>query len=381
MTGMRLVGWLFDERFTAIRLAVVSLTGVAYLALAPDARAQSGLEWTLAVGVLVAGFAGIWSPLAVVCGTSAALAAGYLSGVDSDVVPAVALAWAMFELGARRYGWQIWCGLAFGIAATLLSGYSGAVEVVLTIVYRMAVGLAAPLLLGLHVRTLRDLSRQAADRARQEVDRVRAEERASIARELHDLVAHHVASIVLRVAVARDVLPVDDPRVRQVLDDVHTTGTGALADLRRLVAVLRDPGTAQPPSVVDPSGLPVALRFAVDRSERIGLTVEADIDPAIAGVDARTAHAMLRLTQEGLANVAKHAGTAARARLSIRLGDDRVEFELQDFGGPPVPGASSSGHGLIGLRERVEVLGGSLRAGATGSGWRLTALVPTGAAS
>ncbi|MEH1125567.1 sensor histidine kinase [Micromonospora sp. CPCC 206061] len=381
MTGMRLAGRLFDERFTAIRLAVVTLTGVAYLALAPEARVLSGLEWTLAVGVLAAGFAGIWSPFAVVCGTSAALAAGYLSGVDSDAVPAVALAWAMFELGARRYGWQIWCGLAFGVAATLLSGSSGAVEVALTVVYRMAAGLAAPLLLGLHVRTLRDLGRQAADRARQEVDRVRAEERASIARELHDLVAHHVASIVLRVAVARDVLPVDDPRVRQVLDDVHATGTGALTDLRRLVALLREAGAAQPPSVVDPSGLPVALRSAVDRSERIGLTVQVNIDPAIAGVDARTAHAMLRLTQEGLANVAKHAGTAARARLSIRRSGDRVEFDLQDFGGTSAPAVDSDGHGLIGLRERVEVLGGSLRAGATGTGWRLTALLPAGAAS
>jgi signal transduction histidine kinase len=260
----------------------------------------------------------------------------------------------------------------------MLSDYDEVLDVALTVLYAAGAAVAAPLLLGLHVRALSELNRQAADRARQELSRVRAEERTNIARELHDLVAHHVASIVLRVAVARNVLPLDDPRVRQVLDDVHSTGSGALADLRRLVAVLREPGSAQPPSFVDSKGLPVALRSAVERSHQIGLTVQVDIDPEVVGLDSRTALAVLRLTQEGLANVAKHAGRAARARLSIQLGDDQVEFDLRDFGGTtPATGAPNGGHGLIGLRERVEVLGGRLQAGPADSGWRLTALVPT----
>ncbi|HCU48655.1 MAG TPA: hypothetical protein DGG94_02315, partial [Micromonosporaceae bacterium] len=74
------------------------------------------------------------------------------------------------------------------------------------------------------------------------------------------------------------------------------------------------------------------------------------------------------------------AGTAARARLSIQLSGDQVEFDLQDFGGPSAP-ATGGGHGLIGLRERVEVLGGRLQAGPADSGWRLTALVPRMAAA
>lgn len=369
---------LFDERYTALRLTLVTLSGVGYLVLAPDGRTMSTVDLLLAIGVLIFGYVGIWSPFAVVCGIAAALGVGYLFGAQNDTVPAVALAWAMFELGARRSGWQVWCGLVLGMAGSMASDYDEALEVALTVLYSAAAGVAAPLLLGLHVRALAESNRLAADRAGQELSRVRAEERTNIARELHDLVAHHVASIVLRVAVARNVLPLDDPRVRQVLDDVHSTGSGALADLRRLVAVLRDPGAAQPESFVDPSGLPVALGSAVERSHQIGLSVEADVDPEVVRLDSRTALAVLRLTQEGLANVSKHAGTQARARLSIRLNGDLVEFELRDFGGRAIPAARAAdeGHGLIGLRERVEILGGRLQSGPAGSGWCLTASMP-----
>ncbi|MFI7492022.1 sensor histidine kinase [Micromonospora echinaurantiaca] len=373
---------LFEERYTAIRLTLVSLTGVGYLLLTPAGSTMSPLDRGLAVGVLLFGYLGIWSPFIVVCGVSVAFAVGYLFGADNDAVPSVALAWAMFELGARRSGWQVWTGLVVGVTGSMLSDYDELIDVALTVLYAAAAAVVAPLLLGLHVRALGELNRQAADRARQEVSRVRAEERTAIARELHDLVAHHVASIVLRVAVARNVLPLDDPRVRQVLDDVHATGSGALTDLRRLVAVLRDPGSAREVTFVDPEGLPVALRTAVDRSHRIGLQVQADIDPDVVRLDSRTALAVLRLTQEGLANVAKHAGPAARARLSIQVDDDRVEFELRDCGGPAgsAPGGPA-GHGLVGLRERVEVLGGRLDAGPAGTGWRLSARVPTGVAA
>lgn len=373
--------WVFEERFTPLRLFIVGLSGVGYLVLAPDGEVLTPLDLGLALFTIGFGFVGIWSPLIVVCGLSIAMAVANFFGAGNDSVPTVGLAWAMFELGARREGRQIWIGLAFGVAGTLINDYGELVEVALTVLYAAAAAVATPLLVGTYMRTLRELGRQASERSAQEIQRVRADERASIARELHDLVAHHVASIVLRVAVARNVLPLDDPRVRQVLDDVHATGSGALADLRRLVTVLRDPGAAQHVSFVDPEGLPVALRSAVDSSERIGLSVTADIDPAVAGLDARTALAVLRLTQEGLANVAKHAGTAARARLSVALEGGRVRFELEDSGGPGAGGGGNGagnggGHGLVGLRERVEVLGGELHAGPARSGYLLQARIP-----
>lgn len=379
---MMWVGRLFEERYTAVRLTIVGLSGSGYLIIVPDGTAMSTLDRWFAIGVLIFGYISIWSPFTVVCGLSAALAAGYWFGAHNDLVPTVGLAWALFELGARRSGRQAGAGLAIGMAGGILSDYGELFDTPLPVVYGAAAGIAAPLLVGLYVRALSELNRQATERAVREQSRVRADERTSIARELHDLVAHHVASIVLRVAVARNVLRIDDPRVRQVLDDVHATGSAALADLRRLVEVLRDPGSVQLTSFVDPEGLVVALDSAVERSRRIGLSVAADIDPEVIKLDARTALAVLRLTQEGLANVAKHAGTAATVRLSVRVDDGQVEFDMRDSGGRAELSTAGKGHGLVGLRERVEVLGGSLGAGpdGSGSGWRLRALVPAGAA-
>ncbi|WP_144127335.1 sensor histidine kinase [Catellatospora sichuanensis] len=374
------VGRLFEERYTAVRLTLVVLSGIGYLTLTPEGRSVSVVDLALAIGVLLFAYIGVRWPFASVVWVSLLLGLGSFVGGDNDTVPTVGLAWAMFELGARRGGWRVWTGLGLGLAAHVVSDQNEFAGRPQTVAYGAAAAVAAPLLLGLHVRALGELNRQAAARAAQEQTQVRADERTSIARELHDLVAHHVASIVLRVAVARDVLRVDDPRVRQVLDDVHATGSSALADLRKLVTVLRDPGTAQQVFFVDPQGLPVALQAAVERSNGIGLNVQADIDPEVIRLDSRTALALLRLTQEGLANVARHAGTAARARLSIRLGGDEVAFDLRDFGGPVSPGLPGGGHGLVGLRERVEVLGGRLQAGPVDAGWLLSASLPRAAA-
>ncbi|GIH06474.1 hypothetical protein Rhe02_45410 [Rhizocola hellebori] len=376
------VGRLFDERYTFVRITVLNLSGVGYLVLSPDGRTVSTTDLVIAIFCFAVGYLHLRSPFGVVLALSTVSGIGFVAGADNDMIPTVGLAWAMVELGARRSGWQVWAGLPLAIAGCLASDYSEVLDRPFTALYSSVGAMAMPLLFGLYIRAMGLLARQAADRATQELSRVRADERTSIARELHDLVAHHVASIVLRVAVARNVLPLNDPRVSQVLDDVHATGTSALADLRRLVSVLRDPGSVRQPSFVDPEGLPVALRSAVQRSEQIGLTVEAAVDPEVVRLDSRTALAVLRLTQEGLANVAKHAGTSAHARLDIQVGTDHVEFALRDNGiGPAETGLRHSGgpgggHGLIGLRERVEVLGGQLQAGSAETGWHLQARIP-----
>ncbi|MEV4417658.1 histidine kinase [Catellatospora sp. NPDC049609] len=378
---MRWVGRLFEERYTAVRLTVVGLSGVGYLTLTPEGAALNTADLVLAIAVLVLGYVGVRWPFAAVCVMAALTGLGGFVGGHDDSVPTVGLAWALFELAARRRGRRIAVGLLLGLAGHVFSDLDEFLGGVATVSYGALAATAGPLLLGLHARALAELNRQAAERADRDLERVRAEERTSIARELHDLVAHHVASIVLRTAVARDVLPLADPRARQVLDDVHATGTAALADLRRLVTVLRDPDAAGRVLFVDPEGLPVALDAVVDRSRGLGLTVQTEIDPAVVRLDARTALALLRLTQEGLANVARHAGTETRARLCVRVDGDQVVFELADSGGrTAAAGAGGGGYGLVGLRERVEVLGGVLHAGPTGDGWLLRARIPAHAA-
>jgi signal transduction histidine kinase len=218
------------------------------------------------------------------------------------------------------------------------------------------------------MRSLQEIAWQAKEKAAADAQAARADERTAIARELHDLVAHHVASMVLRIGVARHVLS-PDPKVAQILDDVHASGSSAMADLRTLVSVLRDPDGGHA-AVTD---LQSALRAAVDRIEAAGPEVRAEIDPAVGDLDAVLTLAVLRVVQEGLTNVLKHAGPQAKVMLTVARDGTGVEVSLQDDG----PGAPAApGHGLIGMRERVELAGGRLSTGPTGSGWRVHAKLP-----
>jgi signal transduction histidine kinase len=108
--------------------------------------------------------------------------------------------------------------------------------------------------------------------------------------------------------------------------------------------------------------------------------VEAEIDPAIGGLDAVRGLAVLRLTQEALTNVAKHAGPAATASLKVAMSGSDLTWDVADDGGRPLAGPRDvpvgGGHGLTGMRERVEVLGGALTAGPDGKGWRVSTVLP-----
>jgi signal transduction histidine kinase len=177
-------------------------------------------------------------------------------------------------------------------------------------------------------------------------------------------------------------MPDADPRVTEVLDDVHATGSAALADLRHLVAVLRDPDAVRTDAgltAIEPGALPAALATAVDRAEGTGLVVDADISDAVGSLDAVRGLAVLRLTQEALTNVAKHAGPDARAALTVSVVDGAVHWQVSDDGGPggaPAERPPGGGHGITGMRERVSVLGGTLDAGPSGPGWAVRTVLP-----
>jgi signal transduction histidine kinase len=314
-----------------------------------------------------------------VIGQSALLSAELFVDVSNWTISDVAIFWAIAELAMRAPRWASVAGVAVATVSYGMHDWPSTINEPFTELFGISIGIGMPFLIGAYIRASQQLAQRTAEQANQQMQQVRAEERTSIAREIHDLVAHHVASIVLRVAVARNVLTVTDPRVREVLDDVHSTGTNALADLRKLVTVLRDPGTPRQMSFVDADGLTKALEAAVERSRQIGLTVNAIIDPKVTELDSRTALALLRLVQEGLANVAKHAGDTAHATLKISVTEKATVLELKDFGGTPSTMATpgTKGHGLVGLKERIEVLGGTLSATPESTGWQLTARVPS----
>jgi len=211
------------------------------------------------------------------------------------------------------------------------------------------------------------------EREREEQARIAvAEERARIARELHDIVGHSVSVMTVQAAGVRSLLKPEQEREREALEIIEQTGREALAEMRRLVGVLRRPEEApalapQPSlehveklvSQARESGLPVKLR------------VEGDPVQLPAGVDL-TAY---RLVQEGLTNAIKHA-RAENAEVIVRYGDGQVELTVSDDGAGDGEGVKG-GNGLVGMRERVSVYGGELDAGPRPEGgFRLHATLP-----
>jgi signal transduction histidine kinase len=390
------VGWvsrLFDARDTLVRMALLDLSGVSYLVVGTEGRAPTTLQWILAG--LAFGCALIFyrRPVLSLLAQAILLALSFWL-LDDPMISQVGTGWMLLELAmwARRPR-TIWLGAALVAAVYAVDSIGDPWSRVRSAIFGISAVVGVPLLLGLVIRTTRELSRQATEKTAEEQRRrevesrvARAEERATIARELHDVVAHHVASMVLRVGVARHVLPDVDPRVAEVFDDVHGTGSAALADLRRLVALLRNPDSVRGDAAltaIEPAALPAALSAAVATAERTGVTVDADIDPSVGTLDAARGLALLRLTQEALTNVAKHAGPTANARLRATVLEGDLYWEVTDDGGgtgpatQPVP--PGGGHGLTGMRERVEVLGGTLAAAPTGAGgWRVATTLPAG---
>ncbi len=331
-------------------------------------------------------------PLLGIIVLNVVLTVARVRGVNVDLLVMLPVTVWLVDLVVEQRGRRLVVGVLAGVAtmaASLLNGQfdAEAPRVWFAIAVFLACAAGIPVLIGLNLRSARLAAQQAEDRA-EEVERrrasetkaARAEERAAIARELHDLVAHHVASIVLRVGVARHVVGGRDPAVTEVLDDVHATGSAVLGDLRRLVAVLRDPTTAGADNapLLHPADLPDSLEDTIARSRQAGLTVVSSMDPATAELDAVRGLTVLRVVQEGLTNVLKHAGPGASATVRVAAEEDEVLVEVSDDGAGSRPQfAESGGHGLLGLRERVDLVGGTLDAGPAESGWRVVALLPS----
>jgi signal transduction histidine kinase len=189
-----------------------------------------------------------------------------------------------------------------------------------------------------------------------------AEERARMARELHDIVSHKLSVVVVQAAGARAQA---DEHVSgaATLEKIERSGREALVEMRRLLGVLReddgaDPALAPRPGIEQLTTLADGVRGA-------GLAVELDIDANCAGLPAAIDLSAYRIVQEALTNTLRHAGADAHARVRVRRGREALTIEVIDDGGGQAAAGSpgSSGHGLIGMRERAALLGGELRAG------------------
>ncbi|MFC4372712.1 sensor histidine kinase [Nocardia halotolerans] len=333
--------------------------------------------WLLAVAAAVVFVAGRRWPLAVSLALSALAVPMFRTpawGV-SGLVPFLG-AIALVDVIARTHRRLTVVVATAGWAAAVVLGRVGvhhdtSVGSASTVVEAVAY-VVLPLLLGLYLRGQRDLADNLRLRAADAEARTRIDERAALARELHDVVAHHMASIILRISVAGHVVRQADPRITAVLDDVRGTAADALADIRRLLAALRDPALATV-ALVDTDAVGTEIDAAVSRVRAAGFTVDARLDADLGDLDAVGRLTLLRLVQESLTNVMKHADRTVPVRFRIGRDDHGIELTVRSGGGDPT---GSPGHGIVGMRERAALAGGTLTAGPTDQGWELRAHLP-----
>jgi len=220
-------------------------------------------------------------------------------------------------------------------------------------------------------------------------------ERTRVARELHDIVAHAVSVIVVHADGARYALRTDPDAADRALGTIAATGREALRELRRTVALLR---IDQAPEPLPQHGT-AGLARMVGTMRGAGLAVELELAGELDGIAPEVSLGVHRIVQESLTNTFRHAGPAPKAWVRVHRRDDDVLVEVVDLGhaaagssrepvaakAPPAPvaptlarnGLTGSGLGLVGMRERVAVLGGSLEAGRRPEGgWRVRAIIP-----
>jgi signal transduction histidine kinase len=191
---------------------------------------------------------------------------------------------------------------------------------------------------------------------------VRAE-RARIARELHDVIAHSLSVMVVQAGAAEDLLRSDPQRAARAMAEVQRAGRRALTETGRLLHLIRDDeelGLAPQPGAGDLASLAEEFR-------RSGLPVDLDLDGRTEGLPPGVDLSVYRIVEEGLTNALKHA-RGARTHVRFRRLCDEVAVDVTNEGGSNALAWGSGGHGLIGLRERVAVFGGTLAAGPTADG-------------
>ena len=186
-----------------------------------------------------------------------------------------------------------------------------------------------------------------------------AEERARIARELHDVVAHNVSIMVVQAGAERRAIGDERPDTSEALATIEETGRAALAEMRRLLGMLRrsddELALAPQPSLRHLDDLVAQVREA---GMPVELRIEGEPRPVAPGIDLSA----YRIVQEALTNALKHAGPA-QALVTVRYGDRELDIEIADNGTEAAGEAPAGGHGLVGMRERVALFGGDLAAG------------------
>lgn len=344
-----------NEPAVAVGVVLVAamLAGSRHLLLAAlvAAAASGGATWLLVGRDVFPAYADGWG--------SSWPGMGELAGLG------LLLCWSLRLLPAVPAGLAT-AALGLAMAGTLERRTPTQVEDLVLLGTVLVAALSAGV--GLYLRSI-DTGR------RRDLVRVRQDERLAIARELHDVVAHHVTGIVVQAQAAQAVWDQRPDAARAALGQIEAAGADALSSMRRLVGSLRDdaPGPRAPTA-----GL-AELTALAERSRALGLPVRLRLDGVPDELPADLAAAVHRLVQEALTNAQRHARGATGVEVWVAADPGWLRLEVRDDGAPSQTARIRPGYGLTGMAERVHALGGTFRAGPhQDGGWVVRAELPWG---
>lgn len=387
------IGWLRTHPRTAdglLALLIVAAAIPAHLwgqGTVDDPNQLDPTWWTVAL-VTVASAPVYWRrthPLTAGLVVVTAQVVALFLGVDGGAF--VGSVVAVYSIGAHTHGvirTRVMSAIAVLVAGLFVAGWIDGLSLLDEFI-STGVLLITAFVLGDNLRRRRDHVESLAERA-ERAERERellaeqrvAAERTRIARDLHDVVAHSVSVMVIQAAAARRNLDTAPDLAASALANIESTGRQTMTELRSILGVLR---TEDEPVATPPAPQPTLARLG-DLADCDDLPVTVTIDGDVTQLPDSVSITGFRLIQEALTNIRRHAGTVDEVVIAVRVDDSGVAIDVADDGIGAGSLAGPDGFGIVGMRERVAAIGGTVTAGPRpGGGWRVRATLPADAGS
>ena len=297
----------------------------------------------------------------------------WLLGYNAGALPLILLFGGYFVAVARP-AWEVAVCTAAALGCFGLLWWAGGAPFAARDAFTSVLALAITLALGRAGRLRVDLAEARAQTVEEAARRRSSEERLRIARELHDIIGHSLGTIAVQAGVGHHLMANEPEKAAEALDSIARVSRSSLDEVRAVVAALREdePDYHPAPGLAD-------LPDLVETIRSTGLTVELTLPDDLEAIPRQTGAAVYRITREAFTNVVRHAHASA-ASVQVDHHDGRVEVAVGDDGSGSYVGrepGTRTGHGIAGMRERAEALGGRLTAGpSTGRGFLVTASLP-----